>query len=68
MDNVRRLFDKAAKIINSSDKVVLGKVNGTAVVVNGRSYAAEYAAEMTVYEGKWVRCVVSNGRAVVIGE
>jgi len=68
MDNVRRLCDKAAQIINSGDKVVLGKASGTAVVVGGRSYAAEYAAEMTVYEGKWVRCVVSNGRAVVIGE
>jgi hypothetical protein len=67
--NVNRLCDAVAKTLNASSKIQQGKISGTAVVVNGRSYPAEYSAEINgIYEGKWVRVMVTGNTAVVIGE
>lgn len=63
-------IDRFVQAVNSTqgDKISLGKVSADCIVLNGRSYPAEYSAEIDIYEGKWVRVMLSGGKAVVIGE
>lgn len=65
--NLQRLCNKIASM--KGDKISQGRLSGEYVIVAGSSYRAEFAAEIAdPYDGKWVSCVISRGKAVVIGE
>lgn len=62
------LLGGAIRAAQRQDRVTVGQIQGSGVIVDGVSYVAEYAADVDKAAGKTVFVVVSDDGAVVISD